>query len=204
MDPGACRSTPAIGRWDRNDGEAAIFIEGGQERTRGEDWDNGPTKRGVRAMAFGNVDSDPWDELVVTRDDGGARDASGNARVVVYDDVQTNYNERDWLAKGDWGRQHYATAVAVGDVDGDGIGEIVLGRNADGDSNGRVIVLDDHRADYQKLTSVADWGEDIGCSAPHRRAPEDAAHRRRAGGRELRLHRADVRGEHGQREGLGL
>jgi len=165
MDPGACRSTLAIGRWDRDNGEAAIFIEGGQERTRGEDWDNGPTKRGVRAMAFGNVDDDPWDELVVTRDDGGARDASGNARVVIYDDVRTNYDERDWLAKGDWGRQHHATAVAVGDVDGDDIGEIVLGRNADGDSNGRVIVLDDHGADYQKLTSVADWGEGVEVTA---------------------------------------
>ncbi len=87
-----------------------MYIFGGQERERGKDWSD---DRGVRAMASGNVDDDPWAELVVTRDDGGGTDPCDNPRVIVHDDARTNCAEIAQLETCEWGKHRYAALAEI-------------------------------------------------------------------------------------------
>lgn len=59
-----------------------------------------------------------------------------------------------------WGNTHYATAAAIGDVDGDGRNELVIGRSAS--SGSRFIIYDDAAYDHRVLASgPSDWGADV-------------------------------------------
>jgi hypothetical protein len=74
-------------------------------------------------LAFGNVDDDIFDELVVTRftDHGG--------RIIVYDDGARAFNTIEEMGA-NWDEDHYATSVALGDIDLDGKDDLFVGRKA--------------------------------------------------------------------------
>jgi hypothetical protein len=60
----------------------------------------------------------------------------------------------------DWGNDYYATATAVGDVDGDGLDEVIIGRYAN--ENSRFVVYDDAQRNHQILASgPSNWGANI-------------------------------------------
>lgn len=60
----------------------------------------------------------------------------------------------------EWGDGYYATATAVGDVDGDGLAEIVVGRFAN--DNARVLLYDDILAGSSILDTAGEgWGPGI-------------------------------------------
>ncbi len=59
-----------------------------------------------------------------------------------------------------WGNDYYATATAVGDIDGDGLDEIIVGRFAN--ENSRFVVYDDATRDHRILASgPSNWGANI-------------------------------------------
>jgi hypothetical protein len=94
-------------------------------------------------LAFGDVDGDGRDELVV------ARKAHSNARFLVYDDFKNQFRV---LHNGgtSWGNSNWATAVAMGDVDNDGLDEILVSRRAG--VNARYFLLDDKDELFRTLT----------------------------------------------------
>ena len=100
-------------------------------------------------IAFGDVDGDGRDEV------GVARNASINGRFFVFDDESDSFT--NLLAGGEnWGSAFYATAVAFGDTDGDGIDELGVARNAS--INARYFVVDGI-VDFATLaTGGENWG----------------------------------------------
>ena len=104
------------------------------------------------SIAFGDVDGDGRDEVGVTRK------ASNNARYYVLDDVGQDFAR---LADGGdgWGGENYATAIAFGDIDGDGREEIAITRRSD--TNARYWILDDSQGEFAILRSSGDhWDRD--------------------------------------------
>lgn len=82
-------------------------------------WDTGDewaTGVGATGVAFGTVDTDPGLEF------GAITDATAGPRVYVHDDAGANYAPL-WQAGDDWGEGGRGTAIAFGDVDGDGLDE---------------------------------------------------------------------------------
>jgi hypothetical protein len=88
----------------------------------------------VLRMAFGDVDGDGRDEV------GVARYARDGARWFVLRRSGSSFTTIHEGGKG-WNSKNYATAIAFGDVDGDGRDEIGVGRKAE--SGARYFVLDD-------------------------------------------------------------
>ena len=86
-------------------------------------WGSGTHATGI---AFGDVDGDGIDELVVTRRSGT------NGRYFILGNGANPAEPFPTLYTGgrDWGRDYYATCCATGDVDGDGQDEVVIGRRA--------------------------------------------------------------------------
>ena len=86
----------------------------------GEEWGIG---RSTTALATGDIDGDGLDEIAL------GRDAGTNMRWAVYDDAATLFNQ---IQEGgtDWGITRGTTALAMGDIDGDGRAELALGRDA--------------------------------------------------------------------------
>jgi uncharacterized repeat protein (TIGR01451 family) len=104
--------------------DAIVNFESG-----GDGW--GAT-RGVPALAFGDVDGDGRAEMMV------GRNAGANLRWTLHDDATTLF--RSIQSGGDeWGLTRGVTAIAMGDVDGDGRAEIAIGRN--GGANMRWTLL---------------------------------------------------------------
>lgn len=89
----------------------------------GHTWGSSAYTTGI---AFGDIDGDGADELLVARKHG-----SGN-RFFFYNS-ETNVNPYKELAVGgsSWGGDAYATCIAAGDVDGDGKDEVIIGRKSD-------------------------------------------------------------------------
>jgi hypothetical protein len=116
-------------------------------KSGGASWGTGNYATGV---AFGDVDGDGRDELVVTRR------ADENGRWFVFDDVQAQMRLLHTGGTG-WGSSNYATACACGDVDGDGRAEIAIARKAGG--NARFFVYDDDPNNYRTLVDGGyRWG----------------------------------------------
>jgi hypothetical protein len=56
-----------------------------------------------------------------------------------------------------WGAEYFATQIAMGDIDGDGVDEVAVARFAN--RNARVFVYDDANANYAELWQFgAEWG----------------------------------------------
>jgi hypothetical protein len=134
-----------ISIWRPND--SGVFD---QEFSAGEEWgsDNYATD-----VAWGDLDADGFFELAY------ARKSDTNFRARLIDDVVRGYAAIDEFGDG-WGEDNYATAVAFGDMDGDGINEFALARRTE--DNQRVTVL--RRAangTYESLFTLgSSWGED--------------------------------------------
>jgi hypothetical protein len=79
--------------------------------------------RATRAIAWGDVDGDGLQELVV------GRSAGDNNLLFVFDDRGIDFREIG-RAGADWGNNRGVVSLAIGDLDNDGRDEIVVGRNA--------------------------------------------------------------------------
>lgn len=103
------------------------------------------------AVAFGNVDDDPAEELVV------ARVSPVNERAQVFDDANAGYVVLHNIGK-EWPVGVNAVGVAFGDVDGDGRDE--LGLVTDATAGNRIFILDDVTAAFAPLWAYGDgaWG----------------------------------------------
>ena len=102
------------------------------------------------AVAFGNVDADPADELVVSRV------SPVNERAQVFDDAAAGYAPL-MIFGAEWPAAVSAVGAAFGDVDGDGRAE--LGLISDATSGPRVFLYDDAEAGFAPLWSTAEtWG----------------------------------------------
>lgn len=96
--------------------------------TWGAEW---PTAVHAIAIAFGDTDGDGTDEIVVAHND-----ISG-PRAFAYDDAAAAFAPL-WDAGDDWGVWAVATAVALGDTDGDGAAEVGITRRHN--SNARIFL----------------------------------------------------------------
>jgi alpha-tubulin suppressor-like RCC1 family protein len=119
--------------------------------------DNWGGSRWASAIAVADLDNDGRAEIVV------GRNAGDNARVTVFDDETTGFAVIKSWGEG-WGSSRGVESLAVGDIDGDGQLEIVVGRN-DGD-NERVFVHDDISTGFALIQSFGrGWGSDRSASA---------------------------------------
>ena len=87
------------------------------------------------SIAFGDIDGDGRDEVAV------ARRADSNGRVFLLDDAAAGYREL-WSTGATWGSDTYATAVAFGDVDGDGQDELGYTRRSSSNARVGLVVRD--------------------------------------------------------------
>jgi len=116
--------------------------------TWGADW---PAAVHGIAIAFGDTDGDGTDEIVV------AHNGTSGARAFGYDDAAAGFAPL-WEGKGlgdDWGVWAVATAVALGDTDGDGAAEVGITRRHD--SNARVFLYSGDNGIQIAATGNA-WG----------------------------------------------
>ena len=112
----------------------------------GQGWGPGSYATGI---AFGNVDGDPAEEIGVTRR------ASLKERAVVFDDTAAGFATLQKFGES-WAANAWATAIAFGDVDGDGRDEIGLSRVST--VNPRVFVHDDATPDGGFTPFKILWG----------------------------------------------
>jgi hypothetical protein len=113
-------------------------------------WGDG---RGVSAMAFGKFTRPGVRNQVVI-----ARNAGGNQRLLVIDDEANAFQPLISLEDG-WGESRYATAVLAADVDGDGLDEIIVGRNAGGSMRLAIKKFNRGNNTFDKKASVDDWSD---------------------------------------------
>lgn len=123
-----------------HDSNARVFVFAGAPGfdllwQSGETWGPGSY---ATAVAFGNVDNDPAEELGVTRK------ASLNERAYIFDDAGAGFATLHLFGQ-TWASNAWATSIAFGDVDGDGRDEVGLSRVAT--VNERFAVFDDAQPD---------------------------------------------------------
>lgn len=102
-------------------------------------WSNYNNQYGGTRPALGDIDRDGLDEIVVGLDSGS------NGYIAIFDDAQANYTFLGWLQI-PWtayNELNGETRPALGDVDGDGWYEIIVGLGTG--SNGWYAVIDDSR-----------------------------------------------------------
>ncbi len=111
---------------------------------------------GQTRPACGDVDGDGKDEIVV----GYGTFTANGGTIKIFDDADANYAQLAWENVGwtDYNAADGQTRPALGDVDGDGKDEIVVGYGGAG--NGWVRVFDDAAAGYASLRWIrAGWQE---------------------------------------------
>lgn len=102
------------------------------------------------AVAFGNVDDDPAEELVV------ARASAVNERARVFDDAAAGFAALGDFGQ-DWDSLVYAVGAAFGDVDGDGLDELGLITNAT--AGPRIFLYDNAATGFAPLWDEGEtWG----------------------------------------------
>lgn len=99
-------------------------------------------------IAFGNVDSDPAQEVAF------GRKSDRNARFYLLDDQNHDFNPIDTDLGAEWGGNAYTTDIAFGDTLGDGRDELAVGRFISGD-NPRWIV---YSLENGKLRNIQSGG----------------------------------------------
>jgi len=129
--------TDELGITRRHDSNARVFLHAAADGALL--WDTGETW-GVGAwaldIAFGNVDEDAAEEM------GVARRSAVNERAMVFDDATADEPFATLARFGEtWNPNAYATAIAFGDVDGDGRDEVAVARDVT--VNPRVFIHDD-------------------------------------------------------------
>ena len=139
------RSTSNARYWILDDAGAGFRVlhDGGNR------WGSGNYATGI---AFGDVDGDGRAEV------GLARRATGNARYWIFDDANSGFNT---LHEGgtNWGSGNYATGIAFGDVDGDGLAEVGISRKAR--QNARYFILRRSGGSFRTLHEGGNkWGKD--------------------------------------------
>lgn len=103
----------------------------------------------ITSIAFGDVDGDGRMEVGITRT------GTTGPKFFVYDDAENGHR---LLFSGGESWSVGATCIAFGDVDGDGVDEIGVTRNAD--QNSSWFVYDDALAGFGRLhEGGAEWGE---------------------------------------------
>ena len=127
-----------VGITRRHDSNARVFLHNGADGallwSTGQTWGAGAWATDI---AFGNVDGDPADEM------GVARKSGINERALVLDDAAAGYATLARFGE-TWNENAYATAIAFGDADGDGVDEVGLAREVT--VNPRFYVYDDATA----------------------------------------------------------
>jgi len=118
-----------------------------QMMSGGSGWGSGGY---TTAVAAGDLDGDGLDEVVIGRRSGV------NMRYEILDDARTGFAQIHSGGTG-WGSGGYTTSVATGDVDGDGLDEVIIGRHSS--VNMRYEILDDANAGFVQMHSGgAGWG----------------------------------------------
>ena len=105
------------------------------------------------AIAFGDVDGDGRDEALI------GRYAATGPRLLLIDDAQAG-QALLWAFGQGWGAVAWPTAVAFGDVDGDGRDELAVARFTA--VNERVLVFDDAAAGFAQLALFGkEWPAEV-------------------------------------------
>lgn len=150
LELGVARRAGDNARWFVLKDMAGDYTDFRTMHSGGVDWGSGNYATGI---AFGDTDGDGRDEVAI------ARRAGGNGRYFVFDDADENFRLLETGGEG-WGSGNYATAVALGDVDGDGRAELAVARKAG--ENPRVFLFDDDDENYRPLWDDGRrWGEDF-------------------------------------------
>jgi len=127
-----------VGVTRRHDSNARVFLHNGMDGallwSTGQTWGAGAWATDI---AFGNVDDDAAAEM------GLARKSAVNERALVLDDAAAGYAPLARFGE-TWNENAYATAIAFGDADGDGVDEVGLAREVT--VNPRFYVYDDATA----------------------------------------------------------
>jgi hypothetical protein len=119
----------------------------------GEGWGS---SRYPTCIAFGDVDGDGKDEVGITRNSGE------DTRYWILDDATHNFRVLYRGGRG-WGKSRGATAIAFGDVDGDGKDEVGITRNSGKDT--RYWILDDATHNFNVLyRGGRGWGKSRGAT----------------------------------------
>lgn len=108
-------------------------------------WEKYNADNGTTHPAVGDLDGDGLAEIVV------GLGAGGNGWLQVFDNARTGFAHRQWLQV-HWSQYNAAngtTFPAVGDVDGDGRGEVVVGLGHG--SSGYVQIFDDARTAFTHM-----------------------------------------------------
>jgi len=105
------------------------------------------------AIAFGDVDGDGRDEAVI------GRHGTTGPRLLMIDDAAAGYALL-WTFGEGWGVAAWPTAVAFGDLDGDGRDELAVARFTG--YNERVLVFDDATAGFALLAQFGkEWSSAV-------------------------------------------
>ena len=118
-----------------NENTPRLFVHPGFNRPyelANKEWDN---EVAAAEVAWGDFDGDGQDELAV------GRSAHSGGKLWIYDDLNQGFKSITSLF-GAWGAEFGITALATGDIDGDGLDEIVAARTRSSDDF-EIVIVDD-------------------------------------------------------------